>query len=823
VPAAVLRAVLAQSWRRPGRQLLVGLVIVVATAFAATSLMLTDSARTTIMRELAGTPQAAALVVLPVAGSETVPADVEQQVRDVPGVAGVASSGTGTVVVSLPGSPGDGEPWTALAAVTGPLSRHPLVKGRLPADPEAVAISEETARRAGLDLGDPLSLVGVDGDEEQFVVSGVVRVRLQVLNTVLMQPAVTARLTGADPAQLDVLAAPGVAPVDLAPRVVAAAGDGARVVDGDDVRAGELGGTLGGVEGIFAALAVFGATAVLAAALTTSCVFGVVTGRQRHTVALLRRVGAGRGQVLRALLVDAGLTGLAAGVLGVLLSLGLVELVRIAIRVGLGEDLPSPGIPLATLLACVAGAVVTTLLAAVGPAVQVSGERPTAIAGEAVRSQRFVPRVVRVVTAVVLVVASTVLTVLGAGDPQSALLLVAGAVVLAFGAVLAAGPLLLPAVAWLLGAVLGRLSGLPGRLAGRSVLRAPDRASTTAAALVLSGLLLSVVLVGLQSITLSVQDRIASQFPAPVTAQSAGREPLPGDLAARLRDLVEVGAVATVESASMEVGDGTEVGLTAVDVSTFPPLLDGALDAGSLADLVPGTVALDRAQAATWQVGVGSRLRFAAPSTQVELAVVAVYRSSGILAPVTVHPLDLPRIVPDGSTLSQLLVIPAGAVEVETLREAVAAAVEPGDAALVRVPDDARVELENAVRLTSAVALGLVAATVLVAVCGVAVALALAVRERHRESTTMRALGLTPAQVVAALGVESTLLGLAGVLVGTALGVLFGVLSVQAIGERPVVPVDSVLACAGVLVLVAAVAGTLPALRAARRRPLPSD
>jgi len=52
---------------------------------------------------------------------------------------------------------------------------------------------------------------------------------------------------------------------------------------------------------------------------------------------------------------------------------------------------------------------------------------------------------------------------------------------------------------------------------------------------------------------------------------------------------------------------------------------------------------------------------------------------------------------------------------------------------------------------------------------------------------------------------------------------LFGVLSVQAIGERPVVPVDSVLACAGVLVLVAAVAGTLPALRAARRRPLPSD
>ncbi len=43
-----------------------------------------------------------------------------------------------------------------------------------------------------------------------------------------------------------------------------------------------------------------------------------------------------------------------------------------------------------------------------------------------------------------------------------------------------------------------------------------------------------------------------------------------------------------------------------------------------------------------------------------------------------------------------------------------------------------------------------------------------------------------------------------------------------ALRERAVVPLDVVLLGAGTLVLVAVVAGTLPALRAARRRPLPA-
>ncbi|HZG92990.1 MAG TPA: FtsX-like permease family protein, partial [Pseudonocardia sp.] len=389
MPAAVLRAVLAESWRRPGRQLLVGLVIVVATAFAAASLMLTDSARATIVGELAGTPQAVDLVVAP-PGADGLPATaapgaaprpglplgVQERVRATPGVAAVAAVGSGGVLLSAPGLPGDGEPWTAMTAVDGALGRFPLVAGELPAEVDEAAVSEETARRHDLRPGRSVTLVGADGRPTVFTVTGVATVRLQAVNTVLLRPDVAVRMTGADPTQLDVIIQPGQSIAEVGPRMAAAVGGAAVVADAVSVRAAELRSAFGSLEGIFAALAVFGGTAVLAAALTTSCVYATVTDARRRTVVLLRRVGAGRGQVLAALLVDAGLLGLAAGLLGVLLSLGIVEVVRLAVAGGLGQELAAPGLPALLLAACLVGSALVTMAAAVGPAVRASGQPP---------------------------------------------------------------------------------------------------------------------------------------------------------------------------------------------------------------------------------------------------------------------------------------------------------------------------------------------------------------------------------------------------------------------------------------------------------------
>ena len=135
-----MRAVITQSWYRPGRQLLVGLVVVVATAFAAASVLLTGAAGATIVRELAGTPQAAAVVVqgpaVPgTAALSAVPADIEQKVRDTAGVAAVAPYEAGTAAVSRPGAPGDGEVWSAVTVADGPLGPLPRADREAPGRP----------------------------------------------------------------------------------------------------------------------------------------------------------------------------------------------------------------------------------------------------------------------------------------------------------------------------------------------------------------------------------------------------------------------------------------------------------------------------------------------------------------------------------------------------------------------------------------------------------------------------------------------------------------------------------------------------------------
>jgi putative ABC transport system permease protein len=829
MPAAVVKAVITQSWYRPGRQLLVGLVVVVATAFAAASVLLTGAAGATIVRELSGTPQAAAIVVqgsgVPgTAALNAVPADIEQKVRDTAGVAAVAPYEAGTAAVSRPGAPGDGEVWSAVTVADGPLVRFPVVTGKLPTAPGEAAISEAAARRTGMKEGDTLALVGPAGQAQNLVVTGVVTARAQPLSTVVLLPAVVTQLTGIGPSQLDVLPAAGVSAADLRGALSTALGQDARVRDAGDVRSEELSKAFGGgLAGIFAALAVFGAAAAVAATITTFCVFGIVATRQQRSVLLLRGVGATRGQVLRALLVNAAMTGVFAGVLGLAGALGLVQLVRLAIRSGLGESLPSPALTWPLVLSCLGGALVITLLAAVGPAVRISGQRPAAVTAPEVASRQVGRRIQRVSGAAALAAGSITACGLTVSevDQLRALILVVAAGVLAFCAVLAGGPVLLPAIAWLLGIVLTPLSRVPGRIALRSALRAPQRASAMAATLVLASLLLAVVFVGLQSMTTSVQSRIAARFPAAVLTQSAADQQLPGDLEGRINDLPESGTVAAIQSATMAGSDGKQITFSAIDPKSFPPLLAGATDAGSLSDLAPGTVALDRAQAAAWQVGVGSPLTFAAPGGPIELKVVAVYRSSGVLQPVTVHPEDLPRIASDAAGVRQVMADPAPGVSVDALRGAVAQVVGPDPNVQVLAPADFRAELERAVQLTRMVAFGLVGATVLVAVVGVAVGLALSIRERQRESTTLRALGLTRGQVVTAIGMESGLLGVAGVLVGTLLGIGFGALAVYALRERAVVPLDLVLLGAGTLVLVAIVAGALPALRAAWRSPLP--
>ncbi|MER2137414.1 MAG: ABC transporter permease, partial [Arthrobacter sp.] len=136
-----------------------------------------------------------------------------------------------------------------------------------------------------------------------------------------------------------------------------------------------------------------------------------------------------------------------------------------------------------------------------------------------------------------------------------------------------------------------------------------------------------------------------------------------------------------------------------------------------------------------------------------------------------------------------------------------------------------RAAFEQVIDVLLMVVTGLLGVAVVIALVGVANTLSLSVLERTRESSLLRALGLTKGQLRGMLALEAVLIAGVSALIGLGLGAVYGWLGAQsALGAfADVTPALPWLQLGGVLA-VALVAGLgaslLPARRAARLSPV---
>jgi putative ABC transport system permease protein len=115
--------------------------------------------------------------------------------------------------------------------------------------------------------------------------------------------------------------------------------------------------------------------------------------------------------------------------------------------------------------------------------------------------------------------------------------------------------------------------------------------------------------------------------------------------------------------------------------------------------------------------------------------------------------------------------------------------------------------------------LGLGAVALLVGAVGVANIMIISVLERRSEIGLRRALGATRGQIRTQFLSEAVLLALSGGAVGVGLGALATTVYAQAKGWTAVVPTEAWAGGIGAAILIGAIAGLLPALRAARLSP----
>ncbi|TQM38547.1 FtsX-like permease family protein [Pseudonocardia cypriaca] len=526
--ASASAVLLAETRRKPGRVLLTGLAIIVATVFAAGTMLFSETLRDYLTAGDVVTPTGAAVVVhpqeLPTLDGPEAAADLVGQVASLDGVATAVGVWDGSVAAAVNGTSTE---WRVTSdPMTGQLSRLDTpVRGSLPDGPGELAISEETAEQTGLAPGGTVTIPEHSEEPARtLTITAVVDVPTSVDGNVMIALPTEVRRLGGWLEQIDVAAASRTAETELVGRVGNLVGNPEAVVTGEEQRTVEGESAADAVTAVLVGVGVFAGLAVVSAVVVVGSTFRIVLTQRRTQLALLRCVGARRSQLIRAVLAEAVVTGLVAGLAGVAVAMlagyGLLAAMR-----GSGvTDVPELVVSWPRLGGVLLVAVLATVVAALGPAVAAARIPPVAALGAAGAGEVGAPRSAgRLVLAGLLAAAAAGLAALGvgfSGSPFEAVITVAASGMTAFAAVIAAGPLLVRALGATAGRVVAAIGRGPGRLATANAAQVPRRTAATISVLSLGVGLTSALLVALAAVQSGAEQKIAELFPSAITVSA---------------------------------------------------------------------------------------------------------------------------------------------------------------------------------------------------------------------------------------------------------------------------------------------------------------
>ncbi|MFI2705155.1 ABC transporter permease [Cellulosimicrobium composti] len=795
----MLRLTLAQMRRSIGRLVAAGVAIVIGTAFVTATLIAGDVMTRTTNDSIAAQFASADLVV---SAPADLTADDVDALRSVPGVDAVDAVqftyldlSHGSKRVFQLGVPAPSDPrFQALE----------VVEGSMPTATGQVALPEAVAERLGVGIGDAVTSSRNVWDDSAPDGGAYEEVRdeLSVVGTTADPYGAYAQMGGAvvvtaedvaaweaaqampdEPARTYSAAMVGLAPgTDLETvraALVAASPDEAKAVTPDE-HAQEQARKMTGDQDVFTYVILgFAAVALLVAALVITNTFQVLVAQRTRTLALLRAVGANRSQLARSVLTEATILGVVSSVGGILLG---ALLTQVALLVARGADLgvPIPATiavtPVVVLVPLLVGTVVT-VVASFAPARAATRVAPL----EALRPADA-PSLARGGGRARLVVASLLtvagLAVLGGGiwlgttgNPEIGLLAGVAGGALSFVGVLVGAVFWLPGVVSLVGRLLAG-TGSTARLATANTLRNPRRTTATSTALLIGVTLVAMMSTGAASARTSLDTALDEQYPVDVLVATdlygSSGEAVPGEAVRAVSGSEGVARVVELVAAEATLPDGTQLTVHGVDPEQAREVVRTP---ESLAPLAEGTLMLSEQEAESWGIADGERLELTGPDG----ATLDVVARTGAVGWSWLLATDDARALDPGAVTSRLWVgldesadptqaVPAiqdAIVDVDVPVEVAGAAVE-------------RALMESVIDTILGVIVGLLAVAVVIALIGVANTLSLSVIERRRESATLRAIGLSRAQLRWMLAIEGMLIAGVGAVLGIALGVLYG-------------------------------------------------
>ncbi|MCC3773941.1 ABC transporter permease [Streptomyces sp. UNOB3_S3] len=770
------------------RLMMTALAVLLGTAFVSGTLVFSDSVGGAYRDRLSKSLDDVAVSVT-AGGPSTDAKDrsvlddtMVKRIAALPGVASVRPSVSGMpMIADRNGDPVGGD-WGSdgdnyVPGKDGKDSRYPLVKGRGPAGEGEIALDTKTAKKLGATLGGTVRLA-IDGPVMTKKLVGVVTTDNPRVSAgaglALFDTATAQKLFGkpGEFTELAVSATPGTDQTALTAKVRAMLPKSFEARSGQELAASQAKMIDQQTSSIRKTLLIFAGISLFVGVFIIANTFTMLIAQRTREIALLRAVGASRRQVVRSVLIEAGLLGLVASALGFVLGLGVATGLHPVLN-ATGASLPDGPLvitPSAVLSALGVG-VVVTVLAAWLPSRKAARIAPV----EALASVEAAP------AARSLVVRNSIgaaLTALGVGlmlyvtkfkDSGGINYAMAGSALTLAGLIVLA-PLLSRPVVRFFGRLAIRLAGVSGKLARENALRNPRRTAATASALMIGLTLITGLTVGAVSADRGMSTMGAPDMTADYKVSSTSYLGLSPDIARTLAGQPGVAAAVPLRTAGFQSEQRPGL-VTGANVRSLVKVVTMTVVSGSLTD-VHGTtaVAVSDKFAAEGRLKVGSTLPMAFyDGKKAAPRVVAVYQDSDVLSSV----LAAPALVDphqEKARDSQVLV-KAAPGKAKDLAGKIKETLGKNPIIKVQSQDDLRRHEAGSIDDILYLMYGLLGMAVVIAVIGVVNTLAMSVFERTREIGMLRAIGLDRREVKRMVRLESVMIAMFGAVLGVGAGV----------------------------------------------------
>src|SRR3954451_3675688 len=315
----------------------------------------------------------------------TVPASVLAQVRRQAGVQSADGSvfDVGTVLGRDGKRIGKGGAPNFIASVADQprFDAFTVKEGRKPRTADEVTIDASTAGKQHLKLGDKLAVVGT-APRKDYTVVGFTQIAgvdsFGGATVVDMQLAEAQRMlgkTGFD--EIQVSAKPGVSPAQLRDQLRTALPRTVNVRTGQEQARKQSADIQDNLSFLTTLLLAFAGISLFVGAFIIFNTFSITVTQRMREFALLRTLGASRGQVMRSVITEGLTIGLLGSVVGLVLGIAVAGGLR-ALFKAVGVDLPSNGNVIAarTIVVSLLVGTVVTVLSSLAPALRATRVPP---------------------------------------------------------------------------------------------------------------------------------------------------------------------------------------------------------------------------------------------------------------------------------------------------------------------------------------------------------------------------------------------------------------------------------------------------------------